>query len=88
MNTVIWTRNAEKQFNKCPLKIKAQILAGIDRLAETWPNSVNVKDLVDMPGYRLRIGAYRIFFLATDDGRMTVLQITQVRKRDDQTYKH
>jgi mRNA-degrading endonuclease RelE of RelBE toxin-antitoxin system len=47
-----------------------------------------VKDLQDMPGYRLRVGIYRIFFVTDEDGELCVLKITKVRKRDDRTYKH
>jgi len=41
-----------------------------------------------MPGYRLRVGDYRIFFVAGEDGDLNILKITQVSKRDDRTYKH
>jgi len=88
MNTVLWTRTAEKQLEKIPQKYKIQILAGVDRLASTWPQSSNVRDLANIPGYRLRIGDYRIFFVAAEDGELNILKITQVRKRDDRTYKH
>ena len=46
------------------------------------------KDLANMPGYRLRVGDYRIFFVAGEDGDLNILKITQVSKRDDRTYKH
>ena len=88
MNAIFWTRTAEKQLAKIPQSHKAQILAGVDRLASTWPRSSNVKDLANMPGYRLRVGDYRIFFVADEDGGLNVLKITQVRKRDDRTYQH
>ena len=68
-------------------KNKVQILAGVERLASTWPRSTNVRELVNMPGYRLRIGDYRVLFVAGKDGGLNVLKITQVRKRDDRTYK-
>jgi mRNA-degrading endonuclease RelE of RelBE toxin-antitoxin system len=88
MNSVLWTRTAGKQLEKIPLNHKKQILAGVDLLVSTWPNSTNVKDLKDMPGYRLRVGIYRIFFVTDENGELCVLKITQVRKRDDRTYKH
>ena len=87
MNTVFWAATAEKQLGKIPQKNKVQILAGVDRLASTWPQSTNVKELVNIPGYRLRIGDYRVLFVADKEGELNVLQITQVRKRDDRTYK-
>ncbi|MCL2029722.1 MAG: type II toxin-antitoxin system RelE/ParE family toxin [Deltaproteobacteria bacterium] len=88
MNTVLWTRTAEKQLASIPQKSKTQILTGVDRLAFTWPRSSNVKALANIPGYRLRVGDYRVLFVVGEDGGLTVLTITQVRKRDDRTYRH
>jgi mRNA-degrading endonuclease RelE of RelBE toxin-antitoxin system len=88
MNTVLWTRIAEKQLEKIPQKYKVQILIGVDRLASTWPRTSQVKSLVNRPGYRLRVGDYRIFFVVNEAGELSVLKITQVRKRDDHTYRH
>lgn len=88
MTEAKWARKAEKQLAKLSLKIKAQILAGVDSLVTSWPSASNVKALVNRPEYRLRVGEYRVFFVATDEGQVTILNILQVRKRDDQTYKH
>jgi len=87
MSLILWSSTAEKQLAKIPKKYIVQILAGLDRLASTWPRSRNVKELTNMPGYRLRVGDYRVFFVAGRDGELQVIKITQVRKRDDHTYR-
>jgi len=87
MNLILWSATAEKQLEKLPKKYIIQILAGLDRLASTWPRSRNVKELTNRPGYRLRVGDYRVLFVTDRDGELQIIKITQVRKRDDHTYR-
>ncbi|KUG27361.1 hypothetical protein ASZ90_002797 [hydrocarbon metagenome] len=41
-----------------------------------------MKKLTDRAGYRLRVGAYRVFF-QVEDGKVV---ITEVKKRNERTY--
>jgi mRNA-degrading endonuclease RelE of RelBE toxin-antitoxin system len=49
------------------------------------PECQNVKALVEHQyGYRLRVGNYRVLF--DWDGDIRVVEIQEVRKRDERTY--
>ena len=83
---VEWTTKALKQMRK----LKDQRL--INRLyqkAETlkgFPNVPGVKALVNHQyPYRLRVGDYRLFF-SIKDKKLEIIQIEEVKKRDERTY--
>lgn len=49
------------------------------------PNCLNIKVLVNHKyDYRLRIGQYRVLF--TWDDEIQIVQIEEVKKRDEHTY--
>ena len=51
----------------------------------SFPGCANVKALKGHEyGYRLRVGNYRVLF--DFDGRIHVVMIEEVRKRDERTY--
>jgi len=57
---------------------------GVNTLA-AMPESPNVKALTNHPyGYRLRVGSYRVLF--DWDGGIRIVEIQEVRKRDERTY--
>lgn len=50
-----------------------------------WPDCRNVKPLANHEyGYRLRVGRYRVLFDVRDGIR--IIEIREVRKRDERTY--
>ena len=52
---------------------------------ENFPNAKNVITLTKHEyGYRMRIGNYRVLFDA--DTEVRIIEIQQVKKRDEQTY--
>jgi mRNA-degrading endonuclease RelE of RelBE toxin-antitoxin system len=51
-----------------------------------WPDCRNVKALVGRPGYRLRVGRYRVLFVVDAEQHPVVVQIQEVKKRDERTY--
>ena len=61
---------------------------GIEEAIETLsdlPNAKNVKALTNHAyGYRLRVGNYRVLFDAQND--IQIIDIQEVKKRDDNTY--
>jgi mRNA interferase RelE/StbE len=49
------------------------------------PDCFGVKALVNHAyGYRLRVGRYRVFFYF--DGQVKIVEIQEVKKRDEHTY--
>lgn len=84
MNTILWTRKAVKQLRKLDPQHQIAIRDGVTTL-EGMPECQNIKSLTNHPyGYRLRVGQYRVLF--DWDGAIKIVQIEEVRKRDERTY--
>jgi mRNA interferase RelE/StbE len=61
MYTLIYSPTALKQLEKLEKNTRERILISLERL-RIRPESCNIKKLVGMQGYRLRIGDYRVVF--------------------------
>ena len=61
MYTLIYSEKADRQLGKMPSNIRERILIALERL-RIRPESCDIKKLVGMPGYRFRVGDYRIIF--------------------------
>jgi mRNA interferase RelE/StbE len=81
MKTIVFSIAAAKMFDALPEFAREQIAHGLDLYATSGIG--DIKALRDRPGYRLRIGRYRIIF---DEDRQTVL-VVQVGKRETTTYR-
>ncbi|MDR3363128.1 MAG: type II toxin-antitoxin system RelE/ParE family toxin [Desulfovibrio sp.] len=85
MNKVEWTKRAVKQLRKLPQTAQSQLHAAGESLTG-WPKVEGTKKLSDRDDWRLRHGNYRIFFLVLPTGDITIIKITEVKKRDERTY--
>ena len=84
MNTIEWTRKAEKQLMRIEHKSRKSIVLAVRTLAE-FPQCGNVKRLSNHQyGYRLRVGRYRVFFDAHT--AVKIIRIEEVKKQDERTY--
>ncbi|GHB27433.1 type II toxin-antitoxin system RelE family toxin [Salinicola rhizosphaerae] len=84
MNTIQWKTKAFKQLRKLPPKQQATLYEAVQSLA-AMPDVHNVKALKKHQyDYRLRVGNYRVLF--DWDGGIRIVQIQEVRKRDERTY--
>lgn len=84
MYAVNWSNKAKKQLRKIDRKEQLTIIDAVDRLEE-FPNARNVISLTKHEyEYRMRVGNYRILFDA--DTEVRIIEIQQVKKRDEQTY--
>ncbi|NPT57589.1 type II toxin-antitoxin system RelE family toxin [Paraburkholderia elongata] len=84
MNTSNWTQKAAKQLRKLDPQHQVAIRDGVSTLA-AMPDCQSVKALTDHEyGYRLRVGNYRVLF--NWDGAIKVVDIEEVRKRNERTY--
>lgn len=72
-----------KQLKRLPQQYQEQIVLAVRDL-RSWPNCQNVKALKNLPGYRLRVGRYRVLFDVENDLR--IIEIEEVKKRDERTY--
>ncbi len=81
MKTVSITLKAHKQIAKLNRQDMVAIYEALDALQD-WPDISGVKNLTNMPGYRLRIGQYRAFFDVAGD----MITVTEVKRRNEHTY--
>jgi len=84
MNSIFWNTKATKQMRKLDRQHQQAIRDGVNVLAG-MPNCHNVKALTQHRyGYRLRVGGFRVLF--DWDGAIRIVEIQEVRKRDERTY--
>ncbi|QCP49655.1 type II toxin-antitoxin system RelE/ParE family toxin [Trinickia violacea] len=84
MNAINWTPKAAKQLRKLDRQHQVAIRDGVNTLA-SMPECQNVKVLTNHEyGYRLRVGNY--WGLFNWDGAIRIVEIEEVRKRDERTY--
>ena len=70
--------------SKLPPAEQRNIAVAVDGLAQ-WPHVEQVKALQGRPGYRLRVGRYRVLF-TIHAGIPLIVRIEEVKKRDEHTY--
>lgn len=85
MNTIQWQPKATKQLYKLPIDAQRAVGAGVKTLM-AWPDVPGVKKLVNRNDYRLRVGRYRVLFTVSPKGEAIIIQIEEVKKRDEHTY--
>ena len=84
MNSIEWTRKAEKQLSRIDRNDQKTIVLAVGELSG-FPQCVNVKRLSNHPyEYRLRVGRYRVFF--DFHSTVKIIRIEEVKKRDERTY--
>ena len=72
MYAVYYTREATRTLRKLPRNVAAQICAKVEQYAHDPASQANnVNKLTAHPGYRLRVGDWRVLF-SVDGGRLTV----------------
>ncbi|MCA0366821.1 MAG: plasmid stabilization protein [Proteobacteria bacterium] len=81
MKTIVLTNAAAKQFDALPSPVRSAVSAGLDAYAIHGRG--DVKALKDRPGYRLRVGRYRVIF--TED--MTTILAIHIGPRQTGTYR-
>ena len=86
MNEIIWHNRARKQMKKIPKHYREAIHDSVDQLA-TFPECERL-DIAELKNhrydYRLRVGRYRVLF---DHANVVkIIEIQEVKKRDDRTY--
>ena len=81
MHSIEYTREAVKALSKMPRNVREQMVSKIDGLARDPFGAANVKKLVGQPGYRLRVGDWRLIFDRQDAVR--VIAIERIKPRGD-----
>lgn len=85
MNVINWQPKALRQLRKIDAHAAKQIRTAVTAELADLSKATNVKALGSHEyGYRLRVGNYRVFF--EYDGAVRIVNIEEVRKRDERTY--
>jgi len=83
MNKIIWLPKSLKQLRKIDRQDNADIRQAVNGLA-AMPQCQNKALSHHEYGYRLRVGRYRVLF--DWHGTVKIIEIQEVRKRDERTY--
>jgi mRNA interferase RelE/StbE len=71
VHSIEYTREARKALKAMPRKLRELVTSKVDGLARDPFGAANVKKLVGQPGYRLRVGDWRVIY-DVDSGRLVV----------------
>jgi mRNA interferase RelE/StbE len=71
MHLIEFTRESEKALARMPRNVCDLVMKKIAELARDPFGAANVKALVGQPGYRLRVGDWRVIY-DVDSGRVVV----------------
>lgn len=81
MKTIVFSPAASKEFDALPLKAQDAIEAALHEYAFTGRG--HVQPLAGEPGYRMRVGSYRVIFA---EDQTTILAF-QIGRRSTTTYR-
>lgn len=81
MWSIEFSRDAVKALARMPRDQAVRIRRKIDELARDPANAPNVKKLTEHPGYRLRVGDWRVVYLLVDD--RLVVQVVRIAPRGE-----
>jgi mRNA interferase RelE/StbE len=85
VNNISWRPKALRQLRKLEASVSFEIRKAVTDELVDFSESKNVKKLTNHDyGYRLRVGRYRVFF--NFEGKVQVVLIEEVKKRDERTY--
>jgi len=79
--SIEFSREAVKALVRMPRDQAVRIRRKIDELARDPANAPNVKKLTEHPGYRLRVGDWRVVYLLLDD--RLVVQVVRIAPRGE-----
>jgi len=79
MYKITFSKNADRTLRKIPANISNVIIKKIKQLANNPFDSQNVKKLTSHPGYRLRVGNWRIIY--TIENEMLIIHIININPR-------
>ncbi|HPO19135.1 MAG TPA: type II toxin-antitoxin system RelE/ParE family toxin [Rubrivivax sp.] len=71
MYAIDYTRDAVHALARMPRNLRQRVVSKIENLARDPFGAANVKQLVGQPGYRLRVGDWRVIY-DVEQGRLLV----------------
>lgn len=74
------TKSASRELLKIPFKQRSKIEEKIEQLAK-FPTSLQTKKLAGRPGWRLRVGDYRVLYFI-DKKKKTITILSAQHRKD------
>lgn len=81
MYKITFSKDADKNLRRMPRNIALTIVKKIKELASNPHSMRNVKKLTEHPGYRLRVGDWRIVYTVNDNE--LVIHVIKVKTRGE-----
>ena len=78
---IYFTGQYIRNIKKLPRDAQKSVHSAV-KILHNWPQVSNIKAMVNQPGYRLRVGRYRVMFEI--EGEKIV--VTDVKIRNERTY--
>jgi mRNA interferase RelE/StbE len=79
---ILYRRAAAMYLRRLPARERTRILEAVEALSEgTRDRVLDVKKLRNRPGYRMRVGRFRILFERNDE--QSVIRVLVIRPRGD-----
>jgi mRNA interferase RelE/StbE len=80
MHKILFTKKAEKELSNLPSEVRRKATTAFDEMVTLGVKSSNTKKLqTPFPGYRKRIGDYRILFELND----AIIIVYKISKRSE-----
>lgn len=81
MYKIFFSKKADKALRRMPRNLALKIAKKIKELANNPHGMRNVKKLTNHPGYRLRVGDWRIVYTVNDDE--LIIHVINVKTRGE-----
>ena len=79
MYKITFSKQADKALRKMPRNLALKLAEKIKKLSKNPAQMANIKKLTDHPGYRLRVGDWRIVYLV--DNTDKIIHIIKIKTR-------
>ncbi len=81
MNKVTFSKQADKTLRRMPRNTAQNVVKKIKELAVNPKRMRNVKKLTDHPGYRLRIGDWRVVYTLNENE--ILIHVVKIKSRGE-----
>ena len=81
MYRIIFSKKADKALRRMPRNLALNIAKKIKQLAQNPHEMQNVKKRTDTPGYRLRVGDWRVVYIVND--KELLIHVINVKTRGE-----
>ncbi len=79
MYKITFSKQADKALRKMPRNLALKLAEKIKKLSKNPEKMTNIKKLTDHPGYRLRVGDWRIVYLLNNNEK--IIHIIKIKTR-------